>query len=394
MRIIHTSDWHLGHLLYNYSREAEQRSMLEQLAEHVRREQPDVMLLAGDIFDTTQPSAAVQRMLAEALVSIHEACPTMQIISIAGNHDSASRHDIFRTPWSTLGIHTLGSIGRDSDLDDYIFDIDGKGYVVAVPFAADRFMPDDVFGRLAERVSERNTEGRPVVLTAHLAVAESDYRGHEQADESCIGGLSCQPAEVFGTGYDYVALGHIHKGQQLDAEGRIRYSGTPLAISFDEVYSGNAHGALLVELNVHGGVPDVRPLPIMTAQPLVTLPSDGGFGAWDDVRAQLADFPADLPAYIRLNVEVDDYLPASAQHDAVALCEAKACRFCLINTRRKSSAAATGNARTRTFTTTELQELPPAEVARMYFEGRDLTFDDELAALFDEALHSLTEQND
>lgn len=393
MKIIHTSDWHLGHLLYNYSREAEQQSMLAQLAEHVRREQPDVLLLAGDVYDTTQPSTAVQRMLAEALISIHAACPTMTIISIAGNHDSASRHDIFRTPWSALGVHTVGYIGRDSEPDDYIFGIEGRGYVVAVPFAADRLMPDDIYQRLAERVSERNAEGLPVVLTAHLAVTGSDYRGHEQSDEGHIGGLSCQSCDVFGPGYDYVALGHIHRGQQLDAEGRIRYCGTPLAISFDEVYGGNTHGALLVEVTAHGDVPRVTPLPITTPLPLVTLPTDGGFAPWDEVRAQLSDFPDDLPAYIRLNVEVEGYLPASAQHDAAMICDTKACRLCLINTRRRLLTA-TGEQQMRTFTTTELQELAPAEVARMYFEDRDLAFDDEMAALLDEALRSLDEQND
>ena len=179
MKIIHTSDWHLGHLLYNYSREEEQQAMLQQMVHLVEEHQPDAFIISGDLFDSMQPSTTAQTMLTEALVAIHRAHPQMRIVCIAGNHDSGSRHTIYRTPWKALNVEMVGSITRESRLEEYIFKVEGKGYIVAVPFAAERFMPHDLFIRLKEMVDERNSEEQlPIFLAAHLAIARCDYRGH------------------------------------------------------------------------------------------------------------------------------------------------------------------------------------------------------------------------
>ena len=91
MKILHTSDWHLGHTLYNYDRTEEQLSMLQQIEDIVHNEQPDVFLLCGDVYHTSQPSASVQTMFTDALVQIHHACPSMTIVVTAGNHDSGTK---------------------------------------------------------------------------------------------------------------------------------------------------------------------------------------------------------------------------------------------------------------------------------------------------------------
>ena len=113
MKLLHTSDWHLGHTLYNYDRTEEQLSMLLQMVNIVKEEKPDVFLLCGDVYHTPQPSAAVQTMFTNALVKIHDANPGMTIIVTAGNHDSSSKHDIFRTPWKALNVYTVGSVDTD-----------------------------------------------------------------------------------------------------------------------------------------------------------------------------------------------------------------------------------------------------------------------------------------
>ena len=96
MKILHTSDWHLGHTLYNYDRTEEQADMLRQMTEIVEKHKPDVFLLSGDVYHTPQPSAAVQTMFTDAMVRIHDANPGMTIVVTAGNHDSGTRHEIFR----------------------------------------------------------------------------------------------------------------------------------------------------------------------------------------------------------------------------------------------------------------------------------------------------------
>lgn len=115
--------------------------MLEQMRRIVADEQPDLFLLSGDVYHTSQPSASVQTMFADALLAIHEACPAMTIVVTAGNHDSGMRHEIFRAPWRRFNVHTIGSLDRENP-DSHIIGISGKGYVVAVPYASERFIPD------------------------------------------------------------------------------------------------------------------------------------------------------------------------------------------------------------------------------------------------------------
>lgn len=387
MKIIHTSDWHLGHQLYNYSREEEQQAMLQQMVHLVEAVQPDAFIISGDIFDSIQPSATVQTMLTEALVAIHQANPQMLIVCIAGNHDSGSRHTIYRTPWKALHVEMVGSITRESRLEEYLFKVEGKGYIVAVPFASERFMPHDVFIRLKKMVDERNSEEQlPIFLTAHLAIARCDYRGHELATDEQIGGLGSQELSVFGSGYDYIALGHIHKSQQLDSEGRIFYSGTPIAISFDEVYRGNHHGVLLVECSKQGQPPTITPIAINNPRPLVNIPQEG-FAPWEEVKQEFAAYPSDIPSYIRLNVEVENYLPSNANDEAKSIAENKACRFCLINAKRKALTPEQGKA--RTYTTSEFKQLDPLDVAKMWIESKGELYDDSMQQILEEVKSSM-----
>ena len=385
MKILHTSDWHLGHVLYNYDRREEQLSMLDQMAALVEKEQPDVFILAGDVYDTGQPSIAVQMLFADAISKIHEACTAMRIVCIAGNHDSGSRHMIFHTPWAKMGVSMLGNVFREeADLSKYIIEIPGKGYVVAVPYAADRNMPDDFFKKLQQQVAEMNRDQLPVVLTAHLAVAGSDFRGHDNATEFMVGGLDCQKAEVFGEGYDYVALGHIHKAQFIHGtDHRMRYSGTPIPVSFDEAMGSNEHGVTMVELEKHGDLPLFRAIPFVNPRPLVNLPLDD-FDEWEAVKTQFEAFPDDIPAYIRLNVLVDGHLPVAANNEAQQIASGKKCRFCLINAKRKAQVQQ--NVGYQHFTTSEFQKMTPMEVARMFLENKQETQTDELLKLFEIAM--------
>ena len=391
MKILHTSDWHLGHALYNYDRRDEQQSMLDQMAELVRVEQPDVFLLAGDVYDSTQPSASVQTLFSEALLKIHEACETMLIVCIAGNHDSSSKHMIFHSPWERMNVIMLGGISRDAELSDYILKVGDKGFVVAVPYAADRNMPEDFFKKLQEQVAQQNQEQLPVVLMAHLAVAGSDFKGHDNISETMVGGIDCQSVEVFGEGYDYIALGHIHKAQFVQGtENRVRYCGTPIPISFDEAMGEQEHGITIVEMKRHGDKPTLRIVPINNPHPLVTLPLED-FAEWETVRQQFEAFPDDIPAYVRLNVLVDGHLPATANEEAQQIGSRKQCRFCLINAKRKVSAGQ--NTGYQLFTTSEFQKINPMEVARLYLEAKGDKFDDGLMALFHEVMKGIEDED-
>jgi exonuclease SbcD len=386
MKILHTSDWHLGHILYNESQEDSHQSMLSQITDIIINQQPDVLIISGDVYDTTQPSASIQQLFANAIVKMHEACKEMTIVCIAGNHDSGSKHMIFHTPWKALNVHMVGSITKDCDLDDYIIPVNGKGFVVAVPFAVERYMPDEVFRKLSDMVAKRNPDDLPVVLSCHLAVLTSDWRGHDHSSDTNIGGLNCQDLSVFGDDYDYIALGHIHKQQQLDREGHVWYSGTPIAISFDEVYAGNQHGVLLAECKQHKEPVSVKSLTIDNPHPLVNLPFEG-FAAWNDVKAMLEKYDGTIASFIRLNVEVDDYLQVGAYDEAQQIIEDKNCRLCIINSKRKE--VSEQKDKVTMLTTTQLKQADFVDVAKMYIESRGEVFDDEMKLMLQEVKEML-----
>lgn len=377
MRIIHTSDWHLGHVLYGYDRSREQRDMLGQIEEIVGKERPDALVISGDVYHTGQPSAAVQKMFTEAVMRLHGACPGMEIVITAGNHDSASKHEVSRILWETQKVNMIGSVDKDNP-DKLIVEVAGKGFIVAIPYVNERSMPEGFCQSLLDKVAERNTGNLPVVISAHTTVDGCNYTGHEDIRELSVGGIDSVGLEEFGEGYDYIALGHIHKPQTIAGSGgRARYCGTPLPVSFDESYG---HSVSVVEIASHGAAPQIREVPIKTNSPLVNIPSSG-FGKWDEVKERLKDFPKDNPAYIRLNVEVEDSLPPDAVVEARNILSGGLGLFCTINARR----AASGKSDRKTLSVSEFRAMEPLEVARLYAEDTGITFTDELAELFREA---------
>lgn len=385
MKILHTSDWHLGHTLYNYDRTEEQQAMLEQMVGIVQTHQPDVFLLCGDVYHTPQPSAAVQTMLTDAMVRIHEACPQMTIVMTAGNHDSGSKHEIFRTPWRALKVYAIGQLERDN-IDEHIIEVPGKGFVIAVPYANERNIPDGFFQQLLDRTAERNTDGLPVVLTAHTTVKGCDFTGHDHATEYTVGGIDSLDLEQIGEGYDYLALGHIHHEQFVHSgKHNVRYSGTPLPVNFDENFP---HSISMVEINKHGDIPIVEKIEIINPHPLVTLPAKE-LATWEDAKELLKAFPDDIPAYIRLNVEIDDFLPTEANAEASQLTKDKKCRFCLINAKRKNIS----KSEAKILTVQEFQEENPLEIARNYAEFTGKVFDEEMAEMFKEIMDKVADDS-
>lgn len=385
MKILHTSDWHLGHTLYNYDRTEEQEAMLRQITDIVSREKPDAFLLCGDVYHTPQPSAAVQTMFNNAIVNIHKACPEMTIVVTAGNHDSPTKHEIFSTPWKAFGVYAIGNVSKDSPRR-HIIEIPGNGYIVAMPYAYERNIPEGFFQQLLDETAAINRENLPVVMTAHLTLRGCDCTGHDNATDYTVGGIDTLDMEQMGEGYDYLALGHIHRPQFIHT-GRhnVRYSGTPLAVSFDESYP---HSVSIVEIGRHGSRPEVRTIEISNPHPLVTLPREG-YAAWEEAKGQLAAFPSDIPAYIRLNVAVGDYLPAEANMEAAALAEDKQCRFCCINAKRKETVRAEAKA----LTVQEFQAEAPIDIARRFAADTGCEFDAEMEEIFREAMEMVKEDS-
>ena len=384
MKILHTSDWHLGHTLYNYDRTEEQMVMLLQMVNIVKEEQPDVFLLCGDVYHTPQPSAAVQTMFTNALVQIRDANPGMTIVITAGNHDSGSKHDIFRTPWKALKVYTVGCIDA-SQKEELVVEVPGKGYVIAVPYVNERNMPKGLFQELIDIVGEKNAYNLPVVMMAHTTVRGCDFAGHDNASEYTVGGIDSYDLDEMGSGYDYLALGHIHHGQFIHSgKHNVRYCGSPIPVSFDEMYK---HSVSIVEVAKHGEKPTIKEIEINPHRPLVTLPIEG-VATWEDAKDLLKNYPNDIDAYIRLNVEVDDFLPVDANAEAQMICEEKKCKFCVINSRRLNQ----NRTEARIMSVQEFKAEDPIGIAQRYAQDMEKEFDDDMRKLFYETLAAIKEE--
>lgn len=393
MKIIHTSDWHLGATLYGHDRLDDHREMLRQLTETVAREQPDALLVSGDIFDNSSPSAAAERLLDSALMELADAGKRdMKIILTSGNHDSPSRHTTHSAVYSRLGIHTIGSAGITADTnvadiaDRFIIRVGEKGAVIAVPYINRRNMPEGLFDGLIDFASREISHSLPTVMMAHLPVSRSVTTGHSDVDERFVGGCENVEIDSLGHGYDYLALGHIHCPQQWSTGNAIaRYCGTPLPISFDESYP---HSVTIVELPAAGIIPTVTTVALKPRRRLVTIGGPDGMDE-DSLTSALTDAASDLPdgTFIRLNLRLPEGTIFPRRETIAhlsALCGDLGLEYCTTNLlrSRRNDAATLHTA----LTVSEMREMTEEEIAAGLFHRKGLEWSDELAGLLAEAV--------
>jgi len=315
MKILHTADLHLGQVIYqNYERSDEHQHFFKQLTTWCLEHQPDALVVSGDVFDIQQPSATTKRAFTDYFVALHKACPTMQIVITAGNHDSASRIQADSSVWALASTTMIGlppSVEpSDGWEEQYIVRLE-QGYIIALPYMTGERQA--LIQHLLDVVANENTEGKPVVMLGHTAVTGLDLTGHDFE----IGKLRTQDASSFGTGYDYLALGHIHKpqtiGHQEDALNLnevqyaapvIRYSGSALHVSCDEAYP---HSVSLVEIDKHGGMVRIKQLRIDELRHFYVLPKDGSaLTSEDEALAEVKQFYQDHErGYFRLRVDMN-----------------------------------------------------------------------------------------
>lgn len=391
MKIIHTSDWHIGKVLCNLDRKEDNDSMVVQLAVLVENEKPDALVIAGDIYDVNTPNTIAQKSLSDYLVKLHNVYPEMVIVCISGNHDSASRHEIYQTPWDALGVKMLGKIDA-SDFSPNIIKVADKGVIVALPYTNERFLSEEFYTSLEAYVRENVGEDLPIVYVGHAAIKDCDYVGHKVQEDRFIGGIECTNIAELGSIYDYVALGHIHKAQTF-GEGRARYSGSPVPVSFDEVRSGYEHSFSVVEIDSRGALPEIKTVDVKPVNVLVNIPAEG-FARWDDVMVELKQFPNDIKAYIRLNVLLgtSEILPYNTEEQIKAALKGKQAMWAETNaTREVAVAAADDSAKIKALTMQELQKIEPIDILKAYAAHKNSAFTEDFTNMLSEILKSMKE---
>ena len=320
MKIIHTADWHLGQTLRQYDRTEEHQHFFNQLVELVTAEQPDALLVCGDVFHNSTPSNATTKLYTQNMVRLHEACTSMAIVVIAGNHDSCSRLESTDDVWKLANVTIVGGLEHTDEgynLDKHIIRIGDKGFVIAIPDINERY--NDVFGLTQQRVAELNTTNLPVVMMGHLSVMGCDTMGHKLDHATEVGGkVIINSNEIVTPVCDYVALGHIHRPQTLNTAVTTRYSGSVLHVSFDERYP---HTVSVVSIDKHGEKPSIREVRINQKKHCYIVP-DTPLPV-DEALEQLRKFNPSEPGYIRLDIKIKNYPPNDLNERVAQLMENK-----------------------------------------------------------------------
>ncbi|MBW2524766.1 MAG: exonuclease SbcCD subunit D C-terminal domain-containing protein [Deltaproteobacteria bacterium] len=271
MRLLHTADWHLGHSLHGLPRSYEHQRFLAWLLDTLVEERIDALVVAGDVFDTANPSAQAQQTYYRFLCDAKQRAPDLDIVVIGGNHDSASRLDAPRELLAALGPRVVGGLPRAEDgaidAEQLLVELRGESgeteaLCLALPYLRPADLPRDVevaegdddlvvgmaelHRRLIDQACERLGAGQALIVTGHCYMTGSVLS--ELSERKILGGNQhALPVSIFGAAPAYVALGHLHKAQTVGEGERVRYAGSPIPLSFAE--AGYSHEARLIVLD-------------------------------------------------------------------------------------------------------------------------------------------------
>jgi len=384
MRLLHTSDWHLGQTLHNYERGYEHQRFLDWLLDTLVMEQVDVLLVAGDVFDNANPSAASQKQLYVFLQQARARLPALQLVVVAGNHDSAGRLEAPGPLLAAHGTHVIGHVLRDEagniDLERLLLPLTGsdgqvQAWCLAVPFLRPGDVPklpagdsqDAYLGgiallyrQLTDLALARRQPGQAILAMGHCHMV-----GGEMSNDSerriVIGGTEMLPSGIFDTSIAYAALGHLHKAQAVGGQEHIRYCGSPIPLSFAEV--NYRHQVLCLDIDGEQ-LREVRAIEVPRAVPLLRVPATPAPIA--EVLAQLAaldvpDSPAEAQPFLEVRVRLDAPEPGLRTRIETAL-DGKPVRLAKIETSSAARASAPEN-----MTLDQLGQLQPDDIFRRLY---------------------------
>jgi exonuclease SbcD len=288
---LHTSDWHLGHTLHDVDRGPEHAAffgwLLGQLDDAV-----DALVIAGDIFDSANPSIQAQRAWYRFLGAVRDRAPRCLVLAVGGNHDSAGRLDAPAELLAGSRLHIVGGVRRDGELrghDELLVPVSGRdgapvAVLAAVPFlrpgeipAAEGLGPDDdpwaaavaAFQRSLYEAACQRYPGLPVVMTGHLHLREG--RASEDSERRLVvGAQGALPHDIYPEGVDYVALGHLHLAQSIGND-RVQYSGSPIPLSLTE----RTYRHQILRVQLHHGIRVVKSIEIPRSVGFFRIPEDG-----------------------------------------------------------------------------------------------------------------------
>lgn len=412
IRILHTADWHLGQTFFGYDRTEEHEVFLNWLAEEIRQKEIDALIIAGDVFDVSNPSAASQSMYYQFIYRVTAENPYLQIVIVAGNHDSAARLEAPLPLLQAMRTEVRGVVrkleGGEIDYDHLTVELKNrKGEVellcMAVPFLRQGDYPAvqtegnpyaegvrELYAQLLQRLWKRRTENQAILAIGHLQATGSEIAEKDYSERTVIGGLECVSPEAFSEQIAYTALGHIHKAQRVSGRENVRYAGSPIPMSFAEKHYH--HGVVMVTFD-GGCAVDIERLECPKLIPLLSVPN-GEPVSPEAILEALKELPETeaVAPYLEVKVLLEEPEPMLRQEIEDVLADKNYRLARIVSTYRTE----TGN------TTKEnenwkrgLQEMSPLQIAQSAFEKiYQVEMPVELTGLFEEAYLAATRKEE
>lgn len=392
MKILHTSDWHIGQVLnFHYDRQEEHQYFLDQLGKIIERERPDALIVSGDLYDKNTPSNTAMRFLNDNLLRICDIAPNMPLILTAGNHDSSSRIESMSGVWKRVNTHFVGAAERINDqylIDKHIIEIPCKGWIAAIPYIPD--YQNDLYNIVLHEIHEKNVQNLPVILMGHTTIGNAIFTAHESTTfngRDIVGGINSMILNEIDNDYDYFALGHIHTPQTLNND-KARYCGSPVQLNFKEQFT---HSVTMVSIENHGDMPTIETIELEPLRKFYVIPSKPI--PLEEALNYLENNLPDSQGYVQLNILSAERLPSDTENrirnilakgENLLYCDYKCTRPAIegSNTIEKPD-----------FNLSEFKEKSPLEIAERYFRDSNGTeMDDTLKNLLHSVIQEVREE--
>ncbi|EPK7357794.1 exonuclease subunit SbcD [Kluyvera ascorbata] len=397
MRIIHTSDWHLGQNFYSKSRAAEHDAFLQWLLTTAEAQKVDAIIVAGDIFDTGSPPSYARELYNRFVVNLQQT--GCHLVVLAGNHDSVATLNESRDILSFLNTTVIASAGHKPFILNQRDGTPGAVFC-PVPFLRPRDIITSQAGlsgsekvrQVLESITDyyqqqyqqacelRADRSLPIIASGHLTTVGASKS--DAVRDIYIGTLDAFPAQNFPPA-DYIALGHIHRAQKIGGSEHIRYSGSPIALSFDE--TGKSKSVNLVTF-ADGKLDDVTPLVVPVTQPLAVIKGD-----FDGISAQLAewrDADAEPATWVDIEITSDEYLH-DIQRKIQVITDDLPVEVLLVRRSREQRQRILASLERETLSELSVDEVFHRRLALETLEEPQLQ---RLQTLFNETLHGLGEE--
>ncbi|MGD9685364.1 MAG: exonuclease SbcCD subunit D C-terminal domain-containing protein [Desulfobacter sp.] len=324
MKILHTSDWHIGRTLYGRKRYEEFEAFLTWLSETIQQNEVDVLLVAGDIFDTSAPSNRAQELYYRFLCRI-AASPCRHVVVVAGNHDSPSFLNAPKELLKVLDVHVIGNATETPEDEVLVLcnEQDAAELIVcAVPYLRDRDIRVAEAGEsvadkeskliegirshysaiaaIAEQKKAEAGSNIPIVAMGHLFAAGGQTIDGDGVRELYVGSLAHVATKIFPECFTYLALGHLHVPQKMSGSDVMRYSGSPLPMGFGEAKQQKS----VCQVEFHSSSASVQLIDVPVFQKLERVKGD-----WDGIAKRLLELTAaDSQAWLEVIYEGDEVI--------------------------------------------------------------------------------------